>query len=514
MNSTVDQANENIQPRQTVDLTNCDREPIHVPAAIQPHGLLLALSEDDFRVQQISRNALEFAGIDAFELLGNPLARLLGAAQESSFAQTLNAADLRASNPMKLKIGTGEKARLVNGIVHRHMGILFLELEPVGEPIEAPLRAFQLFQSAMLRIQKTTSLPQLWRVVVEEVKAILQYDRVMVYKFDRSSNGSVIEEEVVEGREQYRGLHYPASDIPQQARRLYTLNGIRHIPDVNYKPADLIPLIFPSTRDLTDLSYSTLRSVSPIHIEYLQNMGVQASLSVSLLSGSSLWGLIACHNYTPKFIPYEMRSACEMLGQVVALRMIALQAEEENHYKSKTNSLQATFLGELSRKIFKDALMDGTPTVMDYIPCGGAVLWAGKDCYSLGKTPSPEQIEKIIRRVRRHASPVFATDHLSALLSEAKAFKDVTSGVLSITISREQDIYLIWMRPEQVQVVNWSGDPAKSAEPGDAQRLHPRKSFALWKEVVEEKSMPWTDGEIQSATELRSTLMGLIIKRI
>ena len=496
-----------------VNLTNCDREPIHVPAAIQPHGVLLAISEVDLTVQQVSRNAAEFLGIDATDLLGNPISAFLGTAQENSFRQTLTSREFRASNPMKLSIGEGSRKRLVNGIAHRHHGILFLELEPAGEPVEAPLRAFQLFQSAMARVQKTSSLEQLWRVVVEEVKNLLEYDRVMVYRFDRSGNGQVIEEEVVEGRERYLGLHYPATDIPQQARLLYTINCIRHIPDVNYQPSELIPLIYPPSRELTDLSHSTLRSVSPIHVEYLKNMGVQASLSVSLISGSSLWGLIACHNYSPKFVPFEMRAACELLGQVVSLRMASLESAEQSQYKSKTNTMQARFLEALSRKILKDALIDGKPSILDYVPAGGVVLWMGKECFSTGRTPTLEQIEKLIRRVRRNNSPVFVTDHLSSIFADARDFKDVASGVLSITISREQNIYLMWVRPEQLQVVNWSGNPAKGVDPENPQRLTPRKSFELWKEVVENKSTPWTDVEIESVTELRSTIMGLLLRR-
>jgi two-component system, chemotaxis family, sensor kinase Cph1 len=507
------QSPEYAQNSAAVDLTNCDREPIHVPAAIQPHGVLFAVSEDELIVEQVSNNAVDFLGVEATDLLGNPISKFLGKSQENSFRQTLSSTEFRASNPTKLSIGSGTDARLVNGIVHRHQGILFLELEPAGEPIEAPLRAFQLFQSAMARIQRTSTLAQLWRVVVEEVKSILQYDRVMVYQFDRSGNGEVIEEEVVEGRERYLGLHYPSTDIPQQARLLYTINCIRHIPDVGYKPSELIPLVYPPSRELTDLSHSTLRSVSPIHIEYLQNMGVQASLSVSLLDGASLWGLIACHNYKPKFVPFEMRAACELLGQVVSLRMASLESAEQSQYKSKTNTMQARFLEALSRKILKDALIDGEPSVLDYVPAGGAVLWMGKECFTAGKTPSVQQLEKLIRRIRRNASPIFVTDHLSSIISEADAYKDVASGVLSVTISREQNIYLMWLRPEQVQVVNWSGNPTKSVDPENPQRLHPRKSFELWKEVVEKKSTAWTDVEIESVTELRSTIMGLLLKR-
>jgi light-regulated signal transduction histidine kinase (bacteriophytochrome) len=175
--------------------------------------------------------------------------------------------------------------------------------------------------------------------------------------------------------------------------------------------------------------------------------------------------------------------------------------------------MQARFLEALSRKILKDALIDGEPSVLDYVPATGVVLWMDGECFTAGKTPSVQQIEKLIRRLRRNASPVFVTDHLSSIYDEARQIKDVASGVLGITVSRERNIYLLWLRPEQVQEVHWSGDPAKELDPNDPQRLHPRKSFELWKEVVENKSTPWTDVEIESVTELRSTIMGLLLRR-
>ncbi len=499
--------------RPAVDLTNCDLEPIHVPAAIQPHGVLFALHEDGLICHQVSNNTSEFLGISATDLLGNSIAPVLGPEQTEAFRQTLSTSELQARNPMKLMVPAGNgKDRLVNGIVHRHKGILFLELEPCDGNVESPLRAFQRFQSAMVRLQRTENVSQLWRVVVEEVKSILEFDRVMVYRFDRDGHGEVIEEEVVEGRDKYIGLHYPASDIPQQARLLYSINYIRHIPDVSYKTAQLIPLIFPPSKELTDMSFCTLRSVSPLHIEYLQNMGVSASLSVSLIAGVSLWGLIACHNYTPKFVPYEMRSACEMLGQLVSLRATALESMQEAHGKSERNTMQARFLEALSSKMLREALVAGTPNVGDYVPCDGAALYLEKHCYTTGTVPTSQQIDRLVKRIRRSSSPVFATNHLSSIYADAIEFQEVASGVLCVTISRERNIYVLWFRGEQLQTVNWAGIPGKEV-PDESAPLRPRRSFALWKEVVKSKSLPWTNEEIRSATELRSTLMGLLLRQ-
>ncbi|HLW52421.1 MAG TPA: GAF domain-containing protein [Candidatus Angelobacter sp.] len=496
---------------EKIDLTNCGLEPIHVPGAVQPHGLLLAFDEDDDVILQASLNCEEFLGIETDAVLGSRLSAVLGTHQAEFVKQTLSGGNLRATNPSKLRVGEKGKERLVNGILHRYKGSAFLELEPLGEAPDSAVRTYQMLQHALLRIQEASSPRELWAVVAEDVKAILGYDRVLVYKFDRANNGEVIEERVSSGFELYKGLHYPASDIPQQARRLYTVNGIRHIPDATYTPVSLVPLIFPATKELTDLSHAVLRSVSPIHLEYLRNMGVKASISISLIRDSSLWGLIACHNYSPRFVPYEMRAACELLGQVVSSRIELLENELKTETKTRTNIFQSRFLGALAEsKDLKNALIDNTPNIQDYMSCGGAAICRKNDCLTMGKTPSPEQIAQLTRKLKRLTSPVFVSDALSTVFSEAAAYKDVASGLMALTLNRDQNTYVLWFRPEQAQTVSWAGDPKKPVSSSGGSRLSPRKSFELWKEKVEGKAAPWTEAEIEAALELRSTITCLL----
>jgi len=225
-----------------------------------------------------------------------------------------------------------------------------------------------------------------------------------------------------------------------------------------------------------------------------------------------LWGLIACHNYTPKFVPFELRAACELLGQVVSLQMVALESSNQSRYKATTSVLQARFLETMAvTRDLKTALITGSPNLLDYLPAGGCALSIGKDCFTTGLTPTPEQIAKLVKRLRRFSSPVFATEDLSSALPDASEYKEVASGVLSLTLSKEKGAYLLWFRPEQVQTVNWGGNPNKSVDQDRDLRLRPRKSFSLWKEAVTNRSIPWTETEIQAATELRSTMMGMFL---
>lgn len=496
---------------ENLDLSNCEREPIHVPGAIQPHGVLLALQEEDLLVLQVSANCEALLGLSSDEVLGRNLSKIIGPHQAESLKQTLATHNLKTVNPTKMIVGAGPKRHTVNCILHRDKGYLFLEFEPAGEIIDAPMRAYQMLQQALQKVHAASSLPELWMVVTQEVQRILEFDRIMVYKFDRAGNGAVIEEFVTPGHETFRELHYPASDIPKQARALYALNMIRHIPDATYKPSPLIPLIFPLTQELTDLSYSQLRSVSPIHLEYLANMGVKASLSVSIMVDGLLWGLIACHNYAPKFVPYEMRTACELLGQVVSMRMAALENSGHTVAKLKTNTMTARFLSSFSAGTdLRATLVDSSPNIKDFLPCTGAAICQGDKCMILGKTPTEEQISKLTRKLKRLTSPIFVSEHVSGVFPEAHAYKEVASGVIAVTISRDQNIYIMWFRPEQIQTVNWAGDPRKPVA-DDGMRLSPRKSFALWKQVVDSQSIAWEQTEVESALELRSTIMSAFL---
>jgi chemotaxis family two-component system sensor kinase Cph1 len=230
--------------------------------------------------------------------------------------------------------------------------------------------------------------------------------------------------------------------------------------------------------------------------------------------GGKLWGLIACHHYTPKFVPFEMRVACDLVGEVVSLVMATLESEEQTRYKTQTNVRQAAMLEAMaSRENLGAALLDTTVDLLRYMPCGGCAVCAGDEVRVEGRTPTRDQILGLMRRMRRTISPIFATDDLRSAFAEAEAFKSEASGVISATISKERGIYVMWFRSEQRYNVTWSGDPSKRVYIDEKKQLHPRRSFDLWTEVVEGKSAQWTSLEIQAATDLRGTLSALMMRR-
>ncbi|MEL6931409.1 MAG: GAF domain-containing protein, partial [Cyanobacteria bacterium J06600_6] len=295
-----------------IDLTNCDREPIHTPNLIQPHGVLLAVS-DDYQILQVSINTASMLGVEPNALLNQPLDKLLGKEQTKAIQKCWTANSDNVS-PILIEILKEGKTLFFHGIVHRQGKIIIIELELCQDRVKRDFFDFySLVKSPVDRLNKTATLEQLCEAIATEIKQITQFNRVMVYRFNSDGAGTVIAEAADQGLETYLGLNYPATDIPRQAKHLFTLKQLRLIPDVAYEPVGITPELNPLTGELLDMSLTVLRSVSPFHVEYLNNMGVGATLVISLVKDKQLWGLISCHNNTPKTLPYEVRTVCEFI---------------------------------------------------------------------------------------------------------------------------------------------------------------------------------------------------------
>jgi two-component system, chemotaxis family, sensor kinase Cph1 len=502
---------------QTVDLTNCDREPIQIPGLIQPHGVLLVLQEPDLKIVQVSNNALALLGQQPQDLLGKPLLNLLAPQQINAIRQCLSE-DFEYVNPLDISLKSKTKLLHFDGIVHRCNTIIFLELEPKKKIKKTDFFHFyHRLKGTITKIQKAPTLLQMCGVVVKEVRKISGFDRVMVYQFDATGAGRVIAEDRVETLTPYLGLHYPPSDIPQQARQLYTLNWLRLIPDSSYEPAALVPADNPLDSRPTDLSLSVLRSVSPLHLEYLKNMGVSASMSISLIQDQKLWGLIACHHSTPNYVPYSVRTMCEFVGQVMSIELASKQDREDLDYKMTLKSLQSKFVESLAQsKSFWDGLVQLNSNLLELVGATGVAVCAGEQVICIGETPPEAEIPALREWIKSQIQHnLFQTRSLSEIYPTAESFKTVASGLLALEISKVNQNYIIWFRPEVIQTVNWGGNPNKPVEvAADGEmRLSPRKSFELWQQTVQGCSLPWKSCEIEIVTELRSLIVGIILSQ-
>ncbi len=499
-----------------VDLTNCDREPIHIPGQIQPHGVLLVLQEADLEIIQVSNNAFKLLGQHPQELLGKPLSSLLNQSQIDAIRQCL-CEDFEHVNPLKIRIKDKTKLLRFDGIVHRCNALIILELEPLHTRQKTDFFEFyQRVKSVITKIQKAPTLVSMCEVVVKEVRKITGFDRVMVYQFNEEGAGRVIAEDHADGLTPYLGLHYPATDIPKQAKQLYTLNWLRIIPDSTYEPVALVPAHDPLDNP-TDLSLSVLRSVSPLHLEYLNNMGVGASMSISLIRDQKLWGLIACHHCTPRYVPYSVRTICEFVGQVMSVELGTKENYEDLDYKMALKSLSSKFVESLSQsKNFLDGLVQMDSSLLDLVGATGVAICAGEQIICIGKTPPKAELTALRDWIKTQIQHnLFHTRCLSGVYPKAEAFKAIASGLLALEISKVNQNYIIWFRPEVIQTVNWGGNPNKAMEVTDngEVRLSPRKSFELWQETVRGYSLAWKACEIEIVTELRSLIVGIILSQ-
>ncbi len=502
---------------QAVDLTNCDREPIHIPGLIQPHGALLVLQEPDLTIIQVSSNTLESIGHPPQDLLGKPLSALLAPKQIATIRQCLSE-DFEHVNPLDISVKRAAKLLRFDGIVHRQNALIVLELEPKQKSQKADFVEFyQHVKGTITKIQKAPTLLEMSEAVVKEVRKVTGFDRVMVYQFDADGSGRVIAEDRVEALTPYLGLHYPPTDIPKQAKQLYTLNWLRLIPDSTYQPIALVPAHNPVDDRPTDLSLSVLRSVSPLHLEYLSNMGVGASMSISLIQDQKLWGLIACHHSTPRYVPYSVRTICEFVGQVMSVELANKEDHEDLDYKMTLKSLQGKLVESLSQsERFLDGLIQLDSNLLDLVSASGAAICAADQIICVGQTPPESELPALrdwIKTQIQHNQ--FQTRSLAQLYPAAASFKAVASGVLALEISQFHQNYIFWFRPEVLQTVNWGGNPTKPVEVTDdgETRLSPRKSFERWQETVQGCSLPWKPYEIEIVTELRSLIVGVILKQ-
>ncbi|MDZ8067464.1 MAG: ATP-binding protein [Nostoc sp. DedQUE08] len=501
---------------EIIDLTNCDREPIHIPSLIQPHGVLLVLQDPTLEIVQVSSNTQQVIGRQPDELLGKSLSDLLNVKQIKLIQQCL-AEDFESVNPLNIIIKHQNKSIPFDGIVHRLNTIIILELEL--KKAKEKLGFFDFYQQVrgtITRIQKAPTLLEMCQIVVTEVRRITGFDRVMVYRFDREGAGRVIAEDTNQEMP-YLDLHYPPSDIPKQARQLYTLNWLRLIPDASYQPVTLIPANNPLTNQPLDLSLSVLRSVSPIHLEYLQNMGVTASMSISLMHEQKLWGLIACHHSSPKYISYNIRTICEFIGQVMSVELANKEASEDIDYKSQLKSLQTQFVEGLSQaEYFLDGMVQMKSQLLNLIGATGAVICNGDQYIPVGKTPSQSEVHALLDWIKPQLHHnLFETRSLTKNYPAASFFKAIASGVLALEISKVHHNYILWFRPEVIQTVNWGGNPNKPVEvfSDGSLRMSPRKSFELWQETVQGAALPWKPCEIEVVTELRSLIVGVVLQQ-
>ena len=493
----------------TASLTTCDDEQIHLLGAIQDAGYLLAV-DTEWAITRASANAAQFFGSTLEELLGRQIDDVISAETMHTIRNRLfvgGGADT-VERLLGLPLPDGKKYDIAVHAVGRET---VLEIEPSGGDGSA---APALLRSMINRLQSQRSMSSMFREAARQTRALIGFKRVMVYRFNQDGSGEVVAESLESGLQPYLGQRYPASDIPRQARALYERNLIRIIFDVDAKPVPILPELSVEGVKL-DLSMSVLRSVSPVHLEYLRNMGVTCSMSISILQDGKLWGLIACHHHTPTHLSLEVRTAAELFGQMFSYALEVRQRQEDTAYDRHVHDIHNRIATAFS---VPDADMGRLPELLigqsDYIQADGVGVYHAQKVTLNGITPTEHEFQQLVKHLNRAApGRVFATDHLSSSFAPAADYPMRAAGILCIPISRTPRDYLIFFRRNIVKVMNWAGEPVKTAEAGpNGVRLTPRKSFEAWREIVEDKSEAWKPREMRAAEGLRVRLVEQVLR--
>lgn len=488
-----------------VNLENCAKEPIHIIGKIQAHGALLACDPSNLKITQAGENTSVHFGVSAGDLLGKSLAVVLGEEQAERLSIRLKEEEIDL--PQEVEV----KAKSFLMLSHLSEGNLILDFEPLvewknsGEVQPHLTRILNGFQEAK-------SLEELCGAAADITKKMFGYHRVMIYRFDEDWNGEVVAERREKDMEPWLGLHYPATDIPEQSRRLFLKHRVRVITNVNYHAAPIIPELSPLTGKPLDISRSELRAVSPIHIEYLKNMGVGASLSAAIVVQGKLWGLIACHHKTEKYLNFHQREHCRFLAQMLSNELALHETRSQMNRSELSENIRRQLVVQMKyNKDLNNALKGDTVKFTDLINCGGGAIYF-KDHWELsGNTPTTEQLKGLLKNfIKPQAKSLFLTRNLSSVFPEAEAYRSTASGLLSLKIAENK--YIFWFKPEVVQVVNWGGNPQNKAYYNEKeQRLSPRKSFEKWSEKLTGISEPWRDHDKNIARSLRENISHFLI---
>lgn len=495
-----------------VDLTNCDREPIHIPGSIQPYGCLLACDGSVGMVRRHSVNAGTMLGVGSGNINGRKLDDLIGEGPAHDIRNAIAKWGNQQRPGLLIDFKVAYSQTVFNVAVHRHKGVNIIEFEPANVSDATP--PLELSRLLIGRIGQCNDLDVLFDNAARLLRGALGYDRVMVYQFAHDGSGRVISEARRGDLESFLGQHFPASDIPQQARALYVQNPVRVVSDASGERVAIEPE-FDTSGEPLDLSFAYLRSVSPIHCEYLRNMGVGASMSVSIIHDGVLWGLIACHHYAPRALSTEKRVAAEMFGEFFSMQLAGLIQKR----KLAASENARRYLDQLLRNVSHHGNVDSllTESIRDFsalMPCDGVGLYLNKTWTAHGNAPPVAAVPALMGFINTVAEGrVWATNALSDRLPSAEDYAAAVSGVLAVPLSQLPRDYLLFFRSEVTQTLNWAGDPNKTYEIGRlGDRLTPRKSFAIWKETVRRQSQPWLQNERDTAEAARSALVEVVLR--
>ena len=501
---------------QKYDLDNCDVEPIYQIQTVQSFASLLIIDIDTWVVRQTSTNISSYLPFSVEEVLEKPLTELLPKSVVDLLKKGVEFKNFTDINPIVLNLDSQETH---NHILASHIidNQLVIEVEKESD-IEESLIFLNKIDRALQSVQSASYTSNLFNLIAEEVKFITKYDRVMVYQFDEEYNGEVIAESKEPELEPFLNICYPATDIPKQARALFLSNRLRMLVDVNDELSFITPPLHPDTKQPLYVGECASRGVSPIHLEYLRNMKVRATLNVAIVTDNKLWGLISCHHYNgAKLLDYRTRNLIRFFAQILSGHLSLSRIAELQFYALQNNDIRAKLFKQINlQKDVIAGLLKGKLTVLDYVPAIGAAVILENSMEIIGETPPKKQIQDLVKQLDKNTEEelVFYTNNAGRDLPDWEVDTNAFAGVLSVQISRNFSEYLIWFRRPLEKEVVWGGNPEKSIVKSEKHaRLSPRKSFDKWKQVIKGQARPWSESERTCVLALRNDIKEVILNR-
>lgn len=498
--------------KKNYDSTFCGSVPLNQINLIQPYGILLVLDKSNYKIIQVSENIAEAVDQPAAAVVNTFLEQYITENQFAEFQQKL-ADRLQFSVPFTLSFSGKEYL----AVLHQQEDSLILEIEQqaVSSSENSFITIYQQLKFAMEAINHSATIVDACKVAAHQLKELSGYDKVMVYQFDKDWNGTVIAEELEDGMESYLGLTFPASDIPRQARAMYLKNPYRLIPNREYVPVSLYPVINPLTNAFTDLSACNLRSVPGVHLEYMKNMEIMTSMSCRILKDGELWGLFSCHHRTPYHLPYEGRALFELLSDIIAARIVSLHYKEETDIYTRLHNVHARLVEQVyNENDLLKGLLEEESNVLQLLGATGAVMVSNRRMETLGTVPGKNDLRDLLFWLQnRDERTVFQIQSLSAVYESAHEYAKIGSGLLVIPVQPQKGEFLLLFRPEVIQEVNWGGNPDEAIRfDKDHVNYHPRNSFNIWQQKVQNYALPWHDTEMQMAEHLRNFILEYIVR--
>ncbi len=481
---------------EQLGINNCDKEQIQIPGSVQKFGALICFDEHQ-RINRCSENLGELLDLNISQLAGQDASIIF---EVSDVAEIMKPQKLDWQF-FRVYLRSGIH---VDCLRHSHGAESYLDIVPV-DPLRKPVDSLLVLREFVSLAHKAESERELSQILADTVRKISRIDRVKIYRFDADWNGEVIAESRDAAMPSYLGLHFPHTDIPKQARELYKRNKVRVIHDVNRAQSKLVDF---SDNGPLDMSFSFVRSVSEIHLQYLRNMDVAASMSLSLFADRKFWGLVACHHRTPLSLTFEDAALFESLADIYSTRLTELKKYAVAERRLRSADAVQQLVKHISNNSSITELFEKPGAIHDMIRASGFVIALGGQIVKHGAVPDNPTIDRIVAWLEKGSEHTAAFDDFPDRFS--RDMRSYASGLLAAKIESMPNSWIMWLRIEVTKEVKWAGDPYKPSEdtPFGA-RLYPRSSFEIWKETQEGRSVPWTESDLDGAESIADWLSRL-----